>query len=162
VAKFLHTCRDEVPELAGRVRTARAQMLATTPASRRLGRPVYARWGYDYWQQLPDGRVALGGARDRGGDAEWIDEAVPTAAVQSELDRLLEGLGIDGGVTHRWAGTIAFAEERLPVVEEVRPGVVACGAYSGTGNLLGPLAGRAAVEIAVDGASDLADVLSGR
>jgi hypothetical protein len=31
------------------------------------------------------------------------------------------------------------------VLEEVRPGVVALGAYSGTGNVLGPLLARRAV-----------------
>ncbi|MGE5733249.1 MAG: NAD(P)/FAD-dependent oxidoreductase, partial [Gemmatimonas sp.] len=60
-----------LPELAPRVRTARLQMLATGPAPDvHWPRPVYSRWGLDYWQQLPDGRVALGGCRDVGGDAE--------------------------------------------------------------------------------------------
>lgn len=149
-----------LPELRGRVRTARAQMLGTEPAPRRLERPVYARWGYDYWQQLPDGRIVLGGARDRGGAAEWTDEAVPTGGVQQELDRLLARVRPAATVSHRWAGLIAFTEDRLPVCEEVRPGVTACGAYSGTGNLLAPLAGRAAVELAVDGSSRSAAVIS--
>src|SRR5690606_37224469 len=60
-----------LPELAGEVRTARLQMLATAPLNRRLSdRAVYVRYGYEYWQQLPDGRVALGGFRDRGGEAD--------------------------------------------------------------------------------------------
>lgn len=54
-----------LPELKGRVRTARLQMLATAPVAMRYTRPVYRRWGYDYWQQLPDGRIALGDARRR-------------------------------------------------------------------------------------------------
>jgi hypothetical protein len=61
-----------VPALRGRVRAARLQMLATAPDPRRRGPPpVYARYGLDYWQQLPDGRVALGGGRDLGGEDEW-------------------------------------------------------------------------------------------
>ncbi len=136
-----------MPELAGRVRTARAQMLATAPTTEvRLRCPVYARWGLDYWQQLPDGRVALGGCRDRGGDAEWTLDATPSDAVQHELDGLLrDRLQVSAAVTHRWAGLIAFTPDKLPVLEEVRPGVVAAGAYSGTGNVVGAICGRAAV-----------------
>ena len=73
-----------LPELSGRVRTARAQALATGPAPEvALARPVYARYGYDYWRQLPDGRIVLGGGRDLGGEAEWSCEAQTTATVQS-------------------------------------------------------------------------------
>lgn len=149
-----------VPELAGRVRTARAQMLATAPVGPLLPRPVYLRYGYEYVLQRPDGVVALGGFRDRGGDAEWTSETTPTTAVQQLLERFLrDRLGIRAPVTHRWAGSIAFTGDGLPVVGAVRPGVVACGGYSGTGNLVGPLAGRAAVDLALDGASPLADLL---
>ena len=136
-----------LPELAATVRTARCQMLATAPAPEvAIPRPVYVRWGYDYYQQLPDGRVALGGFRDRFEDDEWIDVDDPTDAVQAELERFLrDGLGVTAPVTHRWAGSIAFTHNGLPVVEEVRPGVAAVGAYSGTGNLLGPILARRAV-----------------
>ena len=33
---------------------------------------------------------------------------------------------------------------------EVRPGVIACGGYNGTGNIVGPLAARAAVAYGLD------------
>lgn len=150
-----------LPELEGRVRTARAQMVATAPVDEQLfPRPVYRRWGYDYHQQLPDGRVVLGGFRDRGGDAEWSSRAVPSRPVQGLLDDHLRTLGVEAPVTHRWAGTIAYTDDGLPVVEEVRDGVVCCGAYSGTGNLIGRLAGRAAADLALDGTSELAQLLA--
>ena len=61
-----------LPELKERVRTTRLQMLATAPASDVVfPRPVYRRYGYDYWQQLPDGSLALGGFRDLNEDGEW-------------------------------------------------------------------------------------------
>lgn len=153
-----------LPELEGRVRTARAQMIATAPVDEELfPRPVYRRWGYDYHQQLPDGRIVLGGFRDQGGDAEWTLRAVPSRSVQRLLDDNLRAtLGVDAPVTHRWAGTIAFTDDGLPVIEEVRERVICCGAYSGTGNLIGRLAGRAAADLALDGTSDLAQLLAAR
>lgn len=149
-----------LPELAGRVRTARLQMLATEPTDEvRVPRPVYARWGYEYWQQLPDGRVALGGFRDVGGEGEWTREAVPGDVVQARLERFLrERIGVRAPVTHRWAGCVGFTDTGLPVLEEVRPGVWAAGGYSGTGNVIGALCGRAAAELALGAASELGDV----
>ncbi len=47
---------------------------------------------------------------------------------------------------------IAYTEDRLPVFAEVRPGVIAVGAHSGHGNVLGSAAGRAAMAIALGGA----------
>ena len=62
------------PALAPRVRTARLQMLATAPAPEvSFPRPVYWRQGFEYWQQLPNRRIALGGFRDLGGLARRGD-----------------------------------------------------------------------------------------
>lgn len=133
-----------LPELAGRVRSARLQMLATEPTTEiHLPRPVYARWGYDYWQQRPDGAIALGGARDIGGESEWTANATPTAAVQEVLERRLrERLDVSAPITHRWAATVSYTADYLPVAEEVRPRVWALGGYCGTGNVIGALLGR--------------------
>jgi glycine/D-amino acid oxidase-like deaminating enzyme len=152
-----------VPSLVGRVRTARLQMLATEPVGRVVTeRPVYARWGFDYWQQLPSGAVALGGCRDRFMDAEWTHQAVPTADVQACLDALLrDRVGVNATVTHRWAGAVSFTPDHMPVCEEVQPNVVATGGYCGTGNVLGALCGRAAVRLAVgEDVGELAPLLS--
>ena len=133
-----------LPELASRVRTARLQMLATEPTTELvLTRPVYARWGYDYWQQRPDGAIALGGARDLGGESEWTTNATPTPEVQDALERRLrEGLGVRAPISHRWAASVGYTPDGLPVLAEVRPGVWAIGGYSGTGNVIGSLLGR--------------------
>jgi gamma-glutamylputrescine oxidase len=146
-----------LPELTPRVRTARLQMLATAPVlDVDVPRPVYQRWGFEYWQQLPDCRIALGGLRDRAGDGEWTDVAVSTDAVQSGLDRVLrEQLGVTAPVTHRWAGAVGYSANGLPVIDEVRPRVWAIGGYSGTGNILGALCGRGVAQLAVTGRSEL-------
>jgi gamma-glutamylputrescine oxidase len=150
-----------LPELAPRVRSARLQMLATEPTSEvSLPRPVYARWGLDYWQQRADSRVVLGGCRDVGGDAEWTTDTEPTHLVQAALTGILRNrLGVSAQVSHRWAATVGYTQDALPVLEEVRPGVWAIGAYSGTGNVIGALCGRAVAEVVLTGRSDLADLL---
>ena len=132
------------------VRTVRLQMLATAPVAPRWTRPVYYRDGYEYWQQLPDGRVALGGFRDLGGAEEQTRSADPSYRVQEALDRFLrEHLGVDAPVTHRWAASVGFTEDHLPFLGEVRPGVWACGGYSGTGNVIGALCARQAAASAL-------------
>ena len=146
-----------VPELTGRVRTARLQMIGTAPAPEvHFPRPVYTRYGLDYWQQLDDGRVALGGFRDAGGDEEWTDCAEPSPRVQDALERCLrERLGVTAPVTNRWAACVGYSTNGLPVVEQVRPDVWVAGAYSGTGNVVGALSGRALAQLIEGGASDL-------
>lgn len=142
-----------LPELQSRVRTARLQMLATAPtAELRTPFAVYSRYGFEYWQQLADGGVALGGMRDLGGEGEWTDVAEPAEPIQSMLEAFLRRrLRVQAPITHRWAGAVGYTESGLPVFEEVRPGVWAIGAYSGTGNVVGAICGRAVAEQVVSG-----------
>lgn len=141
-----------LPELSGRVRTARLQMLATAPTRERVVPcPMYYREGYEYWQQTADGRIALGGFRDQGGESEWSHDAMPTLPVQQMLESFLrDTLGVQAPVTHRWAACAGYTDTGLPVLHEVRPGVFAIGGYSGTGNVIGALCGRAVVALACD------------
>lgn len=140
-----------LPQLAGRVRTTRLQMAATAPAAAVLPCPVYANWGYDYLQQDAAGRIFAGGGRDRFADAEWTVDADPTAPVQDWIDTLIARIAPAASVTHRWAASVGYTPDLRPLVTEVEPRVVACGGYCGTGNLVGPIAARAAVARAVDG-----------
>ena len=142
-----------LPELAGRARTARLQMLATEPVRPgRLPCPVYGRWGYDYAQQDAAGRLYVGGGRDRFAEREWTVQASPTGEVQAWIERVAARFA--GGpvrVSHRWAASVSYTEDGRSLVTEARPGVIACGGYNGTGNLVGPIAARAAVALGLDG-----------
>lgn len=144
-----------LPELSGRVRTARLQMLATVPTTEyRTPFAVYSRYGYDYWQQLADGAIALGGMRDRGGEGEWTDVAEPAEPVQSMLEALLRTrLAVQAPIGHRWAAVVGYTEDGLPIYDEVRPGVWAIGGYSGTGNVVGAICGRSVAELVATGRS---------
>jgi glycine/D-amino acid oxidase-like deaminating enzyme len=134
-----------LPELNKTVRTARLQMLATAPAHEvTIPCPVSTRYGFDYFQQLPDGSVVLGGGRDRAMGEEWTASATPTAVIQDYLTSVLrDKLKVRAPVSHRWAALVSYNSSGLPVLGEIRPGVWAAGGYCGTGNLMGALAGRA-------------------
>jgi glycine/D-amino acid oxidase-like deaminating enzyme len=141
-----------LPDLRGRVRTARVQMLATAPTQEiHLSRPVHARLGNDYWQQCPNGCVVLAGCRDVGGDEEWTQHRDTTPRVQEALERLLrEHLGVKAAITHRWAANIGYHDSPLPLLERLPSGAVVCGAYNGMGQVIGRLYGRQALALALD------------
>jgi len=115
----------------------RAQMLATAALPTRVfDHPAYARNGYDYWRQTRDGRVLLGGCRDRDLEREVGYDARPTAAIQEHLDRFLTTMGLaPAAVTHRWAGIMDFTPDGLPLVGAVpgRERVFVLGGYTGHG-----------------------------
>src|SRR5262249_21457950 len=72
-----------IPSLDERVRPTRGQVLVTEPLVTMLyPRPHYARYGFDYWQQLPDGRLVIGGQRDASLDTEWTAGEETTPAIQ--------------------------------------------------------------------------------
>ena len=142
-----------LPQLAGQVRTARLQMLSTEPLPWRLPSPVYGRWGFDYAQSDSAGRLLVGGGRDRFTEREWTGATNPTAPVQAYLDELAARFagGAAVPVEQRWAASVGYTTDGRALVTEVDRAVVACGGYSGTGNLVGPVAARAAVALALDG-----------
>lgn len=151
------------PSLVGEVRSARLQMLASAPAPEvSFTRPVSTRYGYDYWQQLADGSVLLGGGRDVDAEAEWTTDSTPSASVQEFLTRTLrDRLGVRADITHRWGANVSYTESGMPLFRDLGGGVRVVGAYSGTGNVVGALLGRAAVQQALTGRSALSDPFVG-
>jgi glycine/D-amino acid oxidase-like deaminating enzyme len=125
------------------VRARRLHMVATEPLPERLvDCPVYARFGYEYFQQPPDGRLLAGGFSDLDGEGSYTDRDEGSAAVWDRIGRYLaDDLGVTAPITHRWVGTVGYSEDGLPVVGE-RGGVYVAGGYSGHGNVLGYLAGQ--------------------
>jgi gamma-glutamylputrescine oxidase len=130
-----------LPELLAVVPPTRGQVLATEPLPElRYAMPHYARDGYDYWQQLPDRRLVIGGCRDASLETEQTDVLETTATIQQQLDALVERLtGTRPAVTHRWAGIWGTTPDLMPLVGRVpgRDDVWIAGGYSGHGNALG-------------------------
>jgi glycine/D-amino acid oxidase-like deaminating enzyme len=132
---------DVLPELAATVVPQRGQMLVTEPLREQVfERPHYAREGYDYWQQLPDGRLVVGGKRDASFATEATASEETTDLIQGELEAfVVELVGEQPEVTHRWAGVWGETADRMPLVGRLptRDGVWIAGGYSGHGNVLG-------------------------
>jgi gamma-glutamylputrescine oxidase len=135
-----------LPELDAAVTPTRGQVLVTEPLERRLFPcPHYARHGYDYWQQTLEGRLVVGGFRDKALDHEHTADEQVTPLIQEHLERFVtELLGEAPQIEHRWAGIFGATEDRLPLVGLV-PGQdrvwVSCG-YSGHGNVMGLACGE--------------------
>jgi gamma-glutamylputrescine oxidase len=143
-----------VPSYDGRVRARRLHMVATEPLPERIvDQLVYARWGYEYFQQRPDGRILAGGFGDLDGEASYTDSGQSDPRIWERIERYLrEDVRVDAAVTHRWTGTVGYSDDRRPFVGPVpgRTGLWVAGGYSGTGNVPGFLAGQ-----------ELADMIAG-
>jgi len=139
-----------VPELDDTIWPTRGQVIVSEPLDTVLyDRPHYARQGFDYWQQLPDGRVLLGGFRDVSILDELTDVEETTPAIQASLEEFLgELIGAEARVTHRWAGIFGLTQDMLPLVGRVpgRDGLWVAAGYSGHGNVLGFACGELVAE----------------
>jgi gamma-glutamylputrescine oxidase len=135
-----------VPSYDGRVKARRLHMVATEPLPERIVEQlVYSRWGYEYFQQRPDGRVLAGGFGDVDGPSSYTDRPDGDPSIWDRIERYLrEDIGVRAPITHRWTGTVGYSEERRPFVGPVpgRAGLWVAGGYSGTGNVPGFLAGQ--------------------
>jgi glycine/D-amino acid oxidase-like deaminating enzyme len=156
--------RGLLPELDDAIWPARGQVITTEPSSERLfDCPHYARHGFDYWQQLTDGRIVLGGFRDFSILTEMTDDETTTAPIQEALDAfLVELLGYMPNVTHRWAGIFGLTQDLLPLVGRVpgHEGAWIAAGYSGHGNVLGFMCGELVASALLGDGDDLLELFS--
>jgi glycine/D-amino acid oxidase-like deaminating enzyme len=145
-------------DLEGLIIPTRGQMIATEPIAEKLFEcPHYGRHGFDYWQQLRDGRIAAGGFRDFAMDSEFTDSEETTPAIQGALDAFVaELVGRPVAVAQRWAGIFGLVLDFLPVVGRL-PGderAWVAGGYSGHGNVLGFMCGDLVARAILEKPSD--------
>lgn len=151
-----------VPALRGVVTAERAQILATEPLRERFLEPVaYANWGYDYFRQREDGVLLLGGRRHLFRARESTDSTAPTGEVQRALDHYLAThlpFARGARVTHRWAGTMGFSPDELPLMGPA-PGfggdtVHVLAGFTGHGLGLAPILGQLWADLSTGCASE--------
>jgi len=142
--------RDLLEPLERVIRPVRGQVLVTEPLGRRLyDCPHYARHGFDYWQQTPEGNLVLGGRRDASLEEEYTGEEGLTDRVQQELDGLAaQLLGETPRILERWSGIFGATNDRLPLAGPIpgRDGLSVAAGYSGHGNVLGLACGELVAE----------------
>lgn len=144
-----------LPQLPAAIAPFRGQVLATAPGPRVLATLVYANHGYDYARQLPDGRFLAGGSRDHAPEGEVGFEDRVTAPIQAGIEEFLHQYfaEVKAPVETRWAGTMEFTEDLLPLVGAVpgMRGVHVCAGFSGHGLAFALEAAARVVAAALDG-----------
>lgn len=143
-----------LPALDAVVGPVRNQVVVTEPlAALRFGCPHYARHGFDYWQQLPDRRLVVGGRRDVDPERELTADESLTPAIQASLEELATRLaGEPVEITHRWAGIFGSSPDGLPLAGQApgEEGVWVAAGYAGHGNVLGLVCGELVARAILD------------
>lgn len=170
-----------LPRFSDLVVPVRGQVLATSPLPARVIRGAWSlNDGYEYLQQLSDGRLVFGGLRWAAPDREvGPPHIVPTVndAIHAGLDRWLADHfpSLPITIDHRWAGPMCWTADRLPLVGPVAgpmTGMSAgrdldpattrlwiAGAYSGHGVPVAPAAARLVAAGLTGGTRDLVAAL---
>jgi glycine/D-amino acid oxidase-like deaminating enzyme len=140
------------PELLPKVAVApgRGQVLVTEPLPNLAltGTFHYDR-GYAYFRQLPDRRLLLGGGRNLDFAAEATTVSGLTELVQQYLEQLLHEVILPGQqprIAYRWSGVMGFGPALAPIIDWVRPGVLAAVRCNGMGVAMGAGTGWLAAE----------------
>jgi glycine/D-amino acid oxidase-like deaminating enzyme len=108
------------PYFESKVVPTRGQVLRTEPLGTMLfGQMCYCDYGYEYFRQLPDTSILLGGWRHHFREAEVGYEDRVTADIQGGLEGFLLKYFPEAAnlrVTHRWSGTMGFSMDGIPLV----------------------------------------------
>ncbi|MEZ6242953.1 MAG: FAD-binding oxidoreductase [Phycisphaerales bacterium] len=151
--------------LSGVITPRRGQLLAARPRHTEAGALAYAYYanrGSEYFRAAPDGLIVFGGARTYYADREVGYDLWPGEPVQSRIESFMRELVTsEYEVLARWAGTMGFSPDGLPLVGGV-PGpeglggrVWFCGGFTGHGMSMAFLTARGGVEAMLGGAKTL-------
>ncbi|MEL7473587.1 MAG: FAD-binding oxidoreductase [Planctomycetota bacterium] len=144
-------------ELEPLVQANRGQMLAVRAPDLRLDASYYANFGGEYFRATHDGHLVIGGFRKSDAPAERTQSDAVSDVVQSRLQSLAERLlaAPPGalGAAARWAGSMGFSVDGMPLIGPVGADrlVWFCGGYTGHGMSLGVRCAEAAIDAMLDG-----------
>lgn len=146
--------RELLPRLGSLVSPNRGQMMALDAPGVTLNASYYLNRGSEYIRQTLDGTIILGGKRTfREADERTSSDAV-TIEIQAELEHYAHTvLKTDFTVKSRWAGTMGFSPNGLPIIakaDELPGNVWFCGGLTGHGMSLGARTAQAAVMAMLD------------
>lgn len=128
-----------MPNFVEHLKIERGQCLVTRPLKERiLQRLCYANYGFEYFRQLHDGRLLLGGCREPFRKEEIGYADTVTANVQTALHNYIKDKFPEVGgspIDYRWSGVMAFTPDGLPLLGELndKPGVFFLAGCNGHG-----------------------------
>jgi glycine/D-amino acid oxidase-like deaminating enzyme len=146
------------PWFADKIYPTRGQIIVTDPVAKFLPQPCYANFVLDYFRQLPDGRVLIGGFRQLARETEVGTSDEPNPLIHEALERFLrhhfEALA-DVRIDYRWAGTMGFSADGLPMIGALptKPSVYLLGGYTAHGLGFGFVAAKLLSELVLEGKS---------
>jgi glycine/D-amino acid oxidase-like deaminating enzyme len=123
---------------ADKIYPTRGQIMVTEPVHKIMEGPCYANFVLDYFRQLEDGRVLIGGFRQLEKSTEVGYSDHTTDVIQNALYEFLQKhipVLKEKKVTHRWAGVMGFSFDGQPMVGSLpdQPQVYFLGGYTGHG-----------------------------
>lgn len=128
----------------------RGQVLITKPIPKLKFKGIFHfDKGYYYFREI-DGRVLIGGGRNLDFKAEETDTFAVTELVQQSLEQKLRDIILPGTpfeVDMRWAGIMAFGNDRQPVIKRISDRVYGAFRMGGMGIAIGSEAGRQLAEL---------------
>ena len=148
--------RRLLPELHDVLVPVRGQVLATAPAEPMWDFGLVANDGYEYWRQLADGRIVLGGMRWRSADMgrdcddDTQLDAETAAGLRAFLPAHFSRLAALA-VEYEWSGVMCYTPDGQPLVGALpgRPGEYIAAGYTGHGMPLAFMAGYCVAELAL-------------
>jgi len=139
-----------------KIKPARGQAFVTQPLRKRvLEKLCCANYGWEYFRQLSDNRLILGGSRqlflnEEFGYADMITKPVQSALEGYLKDRFPDLAGVP--IVQRWSGIMAFTVDGLPLVGELeKSGVFFAVGFNGHGFGYGLNMCKLLVDVAMDG-----------
>lgn len=126
------------PFFADKIFPTRGQILMMEPVPMFMDGPCYANFYLDYFRQMPNGSLLIGGFRQlekttEVGYSDHITDVIQEALhhfVKTHLPSLT-----NKKVTHRWGGVMGFSKDGQPLVGSLPDDnqVFFCGGYTGHG-----------------------------
>lgn len=134
----------------------RGQILVTDPVAAFMGAPCYCNFVLDYFRQLPDGRVLIGGFRQLEKESEVGTADVVNAPIQEALEAFLAAHfeALRGTrIAYRWSGVMGFSADGVPLIGALpgRPNVYFVGGFTGHGIGFGFRAGQLLARLMLHG-----------
>ena len=135
------------------VKPGRGQVLITEPiADLKFKGIFHFDQGYFYFRNVGN-RILFGGGRNLDFEGETTDAFELNDKIQQRLEHYLQKVIIPNTlykIEQRWAGIMAFGQEKWPILHQVNEHIVVAGRLNGMGIAIGSEIGRQAAEMLND------------